>query len=86
MRVVLTRHAQLQVAMRKLDPALVEKVASQPEQITPAYEGLRWAQSRYNQQGRGYLLRVLFREQGDVRIVVTIYPTSQVAKYWEGER
>ncbi|MFQ5879101.1 MAG: DUF4258 domain-containing protein [Dehalococcoidia bacterium] len=82
MRVAFTSHAEVQVQFRKLDKALVEQVALHPEQVIEVKGGRRWAQSRYVRGGMQHLLRVLFEDQGEVRIIVTAYTTSRLAKYW----
>jgi hypothetical protein len=76
-------HALEQIAERKLSRELVEQVLAAPQQILE--EGRRRiAQSRYTDPGTGkeYLLRVLYEDRGAIKVVVTAYRTSKVAKYW----
>lgn len=85
-RVEITRHAQQQIADRLLDPAVVTQVALQPEQIVYSQNTLPIAQSRITIEGKTYLLRIAFRDEEDVRRVVTAYPTSKIDKYWQGDQ
>lgn len=59
----------------------VEDVARNPEQVVTGHGGLSVAQFRI-QDG---LLRVVFFDIEDNRIIVTVYWTSQTRKYWEAE-
>ena len=59
----------------------MEDVARNPEQVVPGHEGLSVAQFRI-QSG---LLRVVFFDIEDNRIIVTVYWTSQTRRYWEEE-
>jgi hypothetical protein len=69
---------------RKLTRQQVIDVAMHPEQIIPA-KGVRYfAQSRFMREGQEYLLRVLIEKDGDDYLVVTVYPTSKIRKYWQG--
>ena len=39
-------------------------------------------QSRVDIGGKQYLLRVMVNESVDPRVVVTVYRTNKIAKYW----
>ncbi len=83
MRVELSDHAKQQIQKRKLSQRLVISVALQPEQIVEETDELSVAQSRITFLDKKALLRVFFRDEGDVRIVITVYPTTRVKKYWK---
>jgi hypothetical protein len=51
-----------------------------PEQIVAAGKNRKIAQRTYQRQGRDFLLRVVYSEQGKPQIV-TVYWTSKVSKY-----
>ncbi len=84
MRIRITPYAEGSIHSRKLDRQHVMQVAANPEQIAPATGNRFFAQSKYEQEGKTFLLRVLLEEIGDERWIVTVYPTSKVEKYWLG--
>ncbi len=79
-----TPHAEEQIQNRKLDREHVIDVVSSPEEVVQASRNRYFAQSKFRKGGREYLLRVLVEELEDVRWIVTVYPTSKVAKYLRG--
>lgn len=83
MRVVWTRHAEARLRAWGRSFGItrdeVERVLRNPEQVVPGDAGCQVAQAR---RGRG-LLRVVFREEGEERRVLTLYWTSRVEKYWK---
>jgi len=64
---------------------VVEEVLRNPQQVVPAQGGLMARQSRVRLEGKQYLVRVVVTEQPDVTVVVTVYRTSRIAKYWRPE-
>ena len=80
-RVVLSVHAEGQIAERKLDRQAVLEVVTDPEEVIPS--GGRWVAQKivYSGSGKRYLMRVVYEEREDVREVVTVYRTSKLAKY-----
>ncbi len=84
-KVAFTPYAEEQLEERKLDRTLVAQVVASPQQVVPAKQRRNIAQSRYTVEGKAYLLRAVFEEIGDVRLVVTAYRTSKIAKYWSQE-
>ena len=83
MNVVWTQHAegrqQEWFATRGITRSQVEEAVRNPEQVVAGHDGLFVAQTR-TQSG---LLRVPFFEVDENRIVVTVYWTSQMHRYWE---
>lgn len=83
MCIVWTEHARTRQLdwhkTRDVTRAEVEAVISAPQQIVRGHAGVRAAQSRL----RGGPLRVPFVEVEERRKIVTLYWTSQVARYWE---
>lgn len=84
-RVVLTHHARRQAIRRGVAEAVVRDVAMAPDQIIAVRVGREIRQSRViGPDGRVRLVRVCVdRVDGDI-VVVTVYRTSRVAKYWRG--
>jgi hypothetical protein len=83
--VLISPHADEQIRNRKLTRERVIHVASEPEQTIPGTKNRYFAQSRYQEGEKEYLLRVLVEQVGNELRVITVYPTSKVRKYWRGE-
>ena len=75
-----SRHAERQLKERNIRPELVQGTLENPEQIVAAGKNRKIAQRTYQRQGRDFLLRVVYTEQGKPEIV-TMYWTSKVSKY-----
>jgi hypothetical protein len=79
----LSPHAQREAAARKIPPAVIEAVLESPQQVVRAHGGLRAYQSRVElRPGRTYLVRAIVAEAVDPPVVVTVYRTRKIAKYW----
>jgi len=78
----MSRHAIAEAERRGIDPGLVRTVLQTPGQIVPAYGGKVAYQSRVAEADREYLIRVVVSESSPTPVVVTVYKTSRVAKYW----
>jgi len=78
----MSRHATAEAERRGIDPGLIDAVLQNPDQVVPAFGGKVAYQSRLAEQGRDYLLRVVVSESSTTPVVVTMYKTSRVAKYW----
>ncbi len=76
----LSKHAEQQLKERNIEPELVQETLKNPEQIVTAGKNRKVAQRTYQREGKDFLLRVVFFEQGDWE-VVTVYWTSRVSKY-----
>lgn len=83
---IISRHAREEMQRRGIEPSAVETVLRQPEQIVPGHGGLRVFQS-HTAAGttKQYLLRVIVNDAVDPAVVVTVYRTSRIAKYWRTE-
>lgn len=75
-----SKHAQRQLRERNIDPELVKETVENPECIVAAGKNRKIAQRTYRRQGKDFLLRVVFSEQGGLQII-TMYWTSRVSKY-----
>lgn len=60
----------------------IEATLSNPGQIVPKPKGLKVAQNRFFEKSKEYIIRVVFREEKDLRIGITAYKTSKIKKYW----
>ncbi len=87
-RVRISPHALEQIRLRKLTIEQVVRVVTGPEQITVAAHGRYFAESRIEIDRKNFLLRVLIErlEENEyvVLLVLTVYPTSKLSRYWRG--
>jgi hypothetical protein len=83
MEVRLSTHAEQQIESRKLSRERVLEVAATPEQVIKAEGQVPVGQSRITHQDKPALMRVAFRDEGEIRLVVTAYVTTKVEKYWQ---
>ena len=81
MNFTLTRHAQEQLVDRKIPIEFLEFVLENPGQIVEE-RGLNVYQSQVEIDGRTHLLRVVANDRTNPVIVVTVYPTTQINRYW----
>lgn len=79
----LSRHAREEVQRRNIPPGVVDAVLHNPEQIVPGHGGKQVYQSRLDFGGGDvFLLRAIVNDAVDPAVVVTVYRTSKIAKYW----
>jgi hypothetical protein len=75
-----SKHAEQQLKERNIEPELVQETLENPEQIITAGKNRKIAQRTYQREGKYFILRVAFSQQGNLEIV-TVYWTSKVSKY-----
>ena len=78
----LSRHAQEQMAARNISSQSVDAVMQSPEQIVGGQNGKKCYQSRYKRGVSEFLLRLMVADDVTPAVVVTVYYTSQIDKYW----
>jgi len=79
----LSRHALEEMERRQIPNSFVESILLNPEQIIPAHGGKVAYQSRIDfGAGRIFLVRVIVNDSADPSVVVTVYRTSKIEKYW----
>jgi hypothetical protein len=81
-RYVITPHAEFEMARRGIAERIVHGVLAAPEQRHLVRPGRDVLQSRIAFSGKSYLLRVFVDIDRSPAEVVTVYRTSQIAKYW----
>ena len=80
----LSDHAIKQIGDREIPIALLEQVIDSPEQVLEQSDGSKVYQSRVTGlNNKTYLLRVFINDIAIPRIVISVYMTSKVKKYWE---
>ena len=79
----ISNHARAELARRGIDLAEVEAVLAAPGQIVQEHGGIVCYQSVVTRGSTPYLLRVMVNEAAEPMVVVTIYKTSKLSKYWQ---
>ena len=83
MRFTLSRHAQVEIERRAIPVHLVQSTLQRPQQVVPERGGKNAYQSQLDfGGGRFFLLRAIVDDSVDPAIVVTVYRTSKIGKYW----
>ena len=81
-----SRHAERELSRRQIPRDLLESVLENPHQRIPQPGGKEIRQSRVElADGKIYLLRVVVLVEKDPPVVVTVYRTSKIGKYWRSE-
>jgi len=82
--IIFTAQAEEQVQSRNIARELVLDTFENPHQRIPGYKGRRIYQSRYFDafENKEMLIRVITEIRGDDLIIISIYKTSKLAKYW----
>jgi hypothetical protein len=75
-------HALNEMTKRKIDRSDVDAVLSAPVQKVPEHEEIVCYQSQIFIADKPYLLRVMVNETKSPFLVVTVYKTSKIGKYW----
>jgi hypothetical protein len=83
MSFILTDHARLEAQRRQIPLAWIETTMARPEQIAAGTNGRKISQSRIVADGRAYLIRLVVEDWHQPPVIVTVYRTSKVEKYWE---
>ena len=68
--------------LRGLSVDVVHRVVTSPEQIVAEQNGKSAYQSRVEFGGKMFLVRVIVADDTEPKTVVTVYRTSNIAKYW----
>jgi len=76
-------HAREEMEPRSIPLEMVESILTGPQQVVDGPLGKKVYQSKVEfPQGKTYLVRVVISEAADLPVVVTVYRTSKVEKYW----
>jgi len=81
----ITRHAAFEMKRRGIGEKIVEHVFTAPEQRYAVRPGRDVLQSKIAFAGTTYLVRVLVDVDRRPVEVVTVYRTSNIAKYWRSK-
>jgi hypothetical protein len=79
-----SKHAESELVLRQIPREFVEVVLRQPQQIVPERPPKKAYQSQVDfGGGRIFLLRVIVDDTIEPAMVVTLYRTKKINKYWK---
>lgn len=81
-KVEFTKYAELQVQERGMSHKDILDTLNSPGQLLSGKKRRKIAQKKLNRGGEEGLLRVIFEQKVNAKVVVTIYWTSKIEKYW----
>jgi hypothetical protein len=82
----ISKHAEQQLERRQIPIELLDSVLESPQQVIEQNDGTRIYQSQLQfENGRIYLLRVVVSDRTEPAIVMTVYKTNQISRYWRSE-
>jgi hypothetical protein len=83
---LISRHAKEEMLRRQIPREWLESVLENPQQRVPQPGGKEILQSRLaSEDGKMYLLRAVVAADKEPPVVVTVYRTSKIEKYWRPE-
>lgn len=83
MRFRLSQHAKDEALRRQIPLPLIDSVLESPQQVVTEKNGRKAYQSKLDfGDGKVFLLRAIVLDTVDPAIVVTVYRTTKIAKYW----
>jgi len=85
MNFVFSKHAEEQLIRRSLDPIIIESVVLNPEQIIEDENDtdVKIYQSIIKEDNELFLYRVFLNIKLKPNVVVTLYRTTKIKKYYE---
>ena len=84
---ILSKHADQQAAERRITLEIIDQIMSSPQQVIDEIEfGQKIYQSIITfSENKTYLVRICVNVEKEPNVVKTVYRTSKIAKYYEGE-
>jgi Domain of unknown function (DUF4258) len=83
MKFELSRHARQELKRRSIPIKLLESVLNNPQQVIKQPDGRKVYQSQLDfGDGKIFLLRAIVAEFTESNLVVTVYRTKKISKYW----
>lgn len=79
---ILTGHAETEMRRRQIDQKSVAAVMAAPEQIVEGEGGRKVYQGKVECGGKTYLVRLIVEDWHSPPVVITVYRTSKIEKYW----
>jgi hypothetical protein len=81
---IFSHHAIVEMKRRGLPKKLVLQTLANPDQIVPGYNDKSILQRVFKlSKGKSYLIRAVVDTKALPQMVITVYKTSKITKYWE---
>ena len=77
-----SKYAEVQAQEREIKKQDILDTIRSPGQLLLDKKGRKIAQKKLDREGEKGLLRVIFEEKTDGKVVITAYWTSRIKKYW----
>ena len=84
MSFVLSNHARSQMNLRGLTEDVINNILENPLEIKTLNDRQVY-QGTYVALGKQYLVRIFVNHLTEPNIVITVYRTSKISKYYEGD-
>jgi len=79
----LSRHAERELQLRKIPRQFLDQVMANPQQVVPERGNKKAYQSQMDfGSGKIFLLRAIVDDTISPAVVVTVYRTTKINKYW----
>ena len=79
-----SKHAESELVLRRIPREFVEAVLREPQQIVPERPPKKAYQSQMDfGRGKIFLVRVIVDDTVKPAMVVTVYRTTKINKYWK---
>lgn len=78
----LSDHAKRELERRQISENILDSVMRKPQQIVPEDCGRKAYQSKVDFNGKMFLVRAIVIDTITPPVVVTVYRTSKIEKYW----
>jgi hypothetical protein len=79
----LTKHAREELRRRRIPEKLLNETLHAPQQVVAGKKGRSVYQSKLDfGRNKMFLLRAIVADQADPAVVITVYKTSRIEKYW----
>lgn len=79
----ISRYAKQEIERRNIPVDIVDGILVSPDQIVEEYDNKKAYQSIIQMEdGKSYLVRVIVNNTIEPAVVVTVYRTSKISKYW----
>ena len=85
MEIIISDHARFEAKRRDVPIDLVMEITQSPQQAVISINGRIICQSRLidPKLNKEMLFRVVVKDVANQRLVITVYKTSKIEKYWE---
>jgi hypothetical protein len=83
MKFRISRHAKQELKRRRIPTEFLESVLNHPQQVIIEPNGKKIYQSQIDfGSGKIFLLRAIVAEDIDPAVIITVYRTRKINKYW----